>query len=54
MTWAATILRTGLKEMETNWPWNERLDLNNQDAAAQTTDDQFKDDGQGWLCYFCM
>ena len=27
---------------------------NNQHDAAQTTNDQFQDDCQSWLCFFCM
>ena len=46
-----------------NWPQRNgnkltrKLKLNctenNQDDASQTTDDQFQDDGQSWLCCFC-
>ena len=29
-------------------------ELCNQEDAGQTTNDQFQDDRQEWLCYFCM
>ena len=62
MTQAATIVRIGLKETETNRPWNWRLTVpkTNQDDASQTTNDQFQDDCQNWLLFlhvapsFCL
>ena len=35
-------------ELKINCTWN------NQDDASQTTDDQFQDDCQSWLCCFCI
>ena len=35
-------------ELKINCTWN------NQDDADQTTDDQFQDDCQSWLCRFCI
>ena len=52
MTLTALIPRTGLKEIETNQPWNWRFTVPyNQDDADQTTDDQFQNDCQSWLCF---
>ena len=42
--------------MGTNWSntGTENCAWNNQDDAFRTTDDQFQDDLQRWLCCFCM
>ena len=53
MTWAAMILRLGLKETGKNWLWNWKWTILNQHDAGQTTGDQFQDDTQSCLCSFC-
>ena len=53
MTWAATILKTGLKEMEINWPWNWRLTVPKTIplTLVRTLHDWFQMTVKSWLCF---
>ena len=53
VTSAATVLRTGLKKMGTNWPWNCRLTILKAMRLVRPWMTSLND-CQSWLWCFCM